>query len=375
MAIRVAIIGAGLGGVSAALALQKAGIDVSIYEQSPVLRAIGAAITLTPNAMKVIGRLVPDTAIRSIAYQPPRRVNRTWNTGAITSSIELGAAAEEKFGAPLLMLHRAELLSTLAACLPHKAIHLDRKLVSVENAGPLTRARFADGSAVEADAIIGADGIHSKVREILYGAQAPHYTGAVGYRALVPAESLAGIDMSAYTKWWGPTRESEVVTCPTSGGREVYVFASVAQDEWREEAWSTPGDADEMRRGFEGFVPELRHILDACDQTLKSALCERDPLPVWTTGRITLLGDACHPMMPFMAQGAAMAIEDGAVLARCLGARSPDQVPQALVAYEKSRHPRTSKMQVSSHHNQWNANPLNANWVYGFDAWTAELAA
>lgn len=375
MAIRVAIIGAGLGGISAALALRKAGIEVSVHEQSPVLRAIGAAITLTPNAMKVVGRLVPDNTIREIAYQPPRRINLAWDTGKITSEIELGAAAEAKYGAPLLMLHRAELLARLASFIPADSIHLDRRLVGVETLGDRARARFADGSTVEADAIIGADGIHSRVREVLYGPQAPTFTGAVGYRSLVPAERLAGLDMSAYAKWWGPTRESEVVTCPTSGGREVYVFASVAQDAWREEAWSTKGDVREIREAFSGFAPDLQRIVGACDETLKSALCERNPLPAWTRGRITLLGDACHPMMPFMAQGAAMAIEDAAVLSRCLDGVGASGIPQALARYERTRHPRTSRMQVSSHHNQWNANPVDANWVYGFDAWSAELAA
>ena len=375
MAPRIAIIGAGLGGITAALALRKAGLDVSIHEQAPVLRAIGAAITMTPNAMKVIGGLVEGDAIRRLGYRPPWRLNRTWDTGAITSEVELGPAAEAKFGAPLLMFHRAELLAALAAAIPPESIHLGRKLVSVENLADGVRVRFSDDSEVTAEAVIGADGIHSTVRELLFGPQAPHFTGAVGYRSLVPIERLSDMDISPFTKWWGPTRESEVVTCPTSGGREFYVFASIAQDAWREEAWSTPGDVREVREAFSNFAPELQRVLAACDETLKSALCERNPLPVWTQGRITLLGDACHPMTPFMAQGAAMAIEDSAILSRCLAGLSAADLPRALQNYENSRRERTSKMQVSSHNNQWHANPVDANWVYGFDAWTAKLAA
>lgn len=374
MTTRIAVIGAGIGGITAALALRRAGIEVSVYEQAPQLKALGAAITMTPNAVRIMDGLGLAEAIRRIGYRPPRRLNRTWDSGEVTSVIELGDAAEQKFGAPLLTFHRADLLATIAAGIPAENMHFGKKLVAVDNSVSAASAQFSDGTRIEADALIGADGIHSSVRELLFGPEDPHFTGVVGFRSLVPVERLAGVDISPFTKWWGTQRESEAITCPTSAGREFYIFASIPQASWRQESWTMKGDVAELRACFSGWNGELRRMLDACDDTLKSALYEREPLSAWTLGRTTLLGDACHPMTPFMAQGSAMAIEDAAILSRCLEGKVSAELPRALQVYERSRHARTSRMQQSSQQNQWPQKPVDADWVYGFDAWTSELA-
>lgn len=235
---------------------------------------------------------------------------------------------------------------------------------------------FADGGEARGlDVLVGADGIHSAVRAALFGADAPRFTGVVAFRAVVPTERVKDVpDIGAFTKWWGPAPESQIVTFPLNQGRDTFVFATTAQDAWHEESWTTEGSVEELRGFYADFHPHARALLDACDSVLKTALYERDPLPRWSRGRLTLLGDACHPMMPFMAQGAGMAIEDAVVLARALEGVGADAVPHALRRYEQARLERTARIQVGSRGNNWLRAGGNADWVYGYDAWQVPLA-
>jgi salicylate hydroxylase len=230
---------------------------------------------------------------------------------------------------------------------------------------------FADGSIERCDAVIGADGIHSAVRTALFGVEHPRFTGVVAFRAVVPAERVATVpNINAFTKWWGPNPESQIVTFPLNQGRDVFIFATRPQDSWTEESWTTPGSVDELRSLYADFHADARALLDACDEVLKTALYERDPLPAWSRGHMTLLGDASHPMMPFMAQGAGMAIEDAVVLSRFMkGVKSASEIPAAFQAYEAARLERTSQIQVGSRGNNWLREGGNADWVYGYDAW------
>ena len=235
---------------------------------------------------------------------------------------------------------------------------------------------FADGTQVEGlDALIGSDGIHSVVRSALFGAENPRFTGVVAFRTVVPTERVRHVpDIGAFTKWWGPTAESQIVTFPLNQGRDTFIFATTAQESWHEESWTTEGSVSELRGFYAGFHPHARALLDACDSVLKTALYERDPLAQWSQGRVSLLGDASHPMMPFMAQGAGMAIEDAVVLARNLdAAQDADGVPQALQNYEAMRKQRTSQIQIGSRGNNWLRAGGNADWVYGYDAWQVAL--
>jgi salicylate hydroxylase len=211
------------------------------------------------------------------------------------------------------------------------------------------------------------------LRESLFGPESPRFTGAVGYRAVVPATRLSQFDLTPFTKWYGPRPESEFLTSMTSTRGDFYIFASIHQPEWREESWSLKGDISELRREFSGYAEEVRVMLEVCDEMLKTAVYARDPIPKWTGGRVTLLGDACHPMMPFMAQGGAMAIEDAAVLSRCLQGKSNAQLPAALQAYENARRDRTAAIQVSSQQNKWPRDAADVEWVYGYDAWKVPL--
>lgn len=233
--------------------------------------------------------------------------------------------------------------------------------------------RFADGTEQTLDLLIGADGIHSVVRASLFGQERPQFTGMVAYRAIVPRAKLSITNLDAVTKWWGPHPSSQIVTFPLNRGEETFIFATTPQDDWRYESWTMAGDVTEFRQAYASFHPEARVLLDVCSKVTKSALCVRDPLPAWSVARVTLLGDACHPMMPFMAQSAAMAIEDAVCLARMLDGVGPAGVPAALKRYEAARRERTARIQMDSRANNWLREGGNADWVYGYDAWTAPL--
>ena len=212
------------------------------------------------------------------------------------------------------------------------------------------------------------------MRAALFGPEHPEFTGLVSYRATFPRDKANGLpDLDAFTKWWGPEPSRQIVVFPLSGGREIFVFATTPQDDWREESWTSAGDVEELRAAYADFHPHARALLDACTQVTKSALYVRDPMPDWSVGRVTLLGDAAHPMTPFMAQGACQAIEDAVVLARCLEDATADAAPDALLRYEAARKERTARIQIASRGNEWLKKGGNADWVYGYDAWQVPL--
>jgi len=247
--------------------------------------------------------------------------------------------------------------------------------VSLELGAGQATLGFADGTRGAFDVVIGADGIHSVVRTALWGEDHPRYTGMVSYRGTFPSDRAAGLpDTDAFTKWWGEVPEKQIVTFPLTGGREIFVFATLPQEDWSEEGWTLPGDAEDLRRAYANFHGDARKLLDSLDDVTRSALHVRDPMPQWAKGRATLLGDAAHPMVPFMAQGACMAIEDAVVLARALAsADRTDDIEAALARYETERKPRTARVQESSLANDWLKKAGNADWVYGYNAWTTPL--
>ncbi|CAG2141410.1 6-hydroxynicotinate 3-monooxygenase [Cupriavidus yeoncheonensis] len=375
--LKIGINGAGIGGLAAAIALRKLGMDVTVYEQASRFARVGADINLTPNAVRALDGLGVGDALRETAARPTHRISRTWDTGEETSRLPMSDEAEQRYGAPQLTMHRADLMSALESALPAAKVRLGHKAVAIERNGGGITVRFADGSEDEVDVLVGADGIHSMVRTALFGQESPIFTGVVAYRAVVPAERLAGVpNLDAFTKWWGTDPASQIVTFPLNRGRDIFIFATVAQASWRHESWTTPGRVEDLRSAYAGFHPEARVLLDACDDVLISALYVRDPLPSWSDGHVTLMGDACHPMMPFMAQGAGMAIEDGVVLARCLAEAAGDgqaAVPAALACYQRARHERTSRIQIGSRSNAWLKEGGNADWVYDYDAWNVAL--
>ncbi|HRY23954.1 MAG TPA: FAD-dependent monooxygenase [Geminicoccaceae bacterium] len=371
MGLEIGICGGGVGGLTAAIALAKDGHAVTVHEQARAFARIGADVNLTPNAVHALDRLGVGETLRETAARPRFRISRTWDSGEETSRLPMGDEAERKYGAPQLTIHRGDLLRALEARVPQSSIRLGHRVTAVSD-GTVT---FADGSSERFDVVIGADGIHSAVRASLFGEDHPRFTGLVSYRAVVPRDAVAAENLDSFTKWWGPRPDVQVVVFPLTRGEEIFIFATTPQDDWREESWTLPGDVAELRAVYADFHPEVGALLGAVASVTKSALYVRDPMPRWSSGHATLLGDAAHPMVPFMAQGACMAIEDAVVLSRALAGATRADVPDALRRYEDARRDRTARVQLGSLANDWMKGQGNADWVYGYDAWAAPLGA
>jgi 2-polyprenyl-6-methoxyphenol hydroxylase-like FAD-dependent oxidoreductase len=370
----IAIVGAGMGGMAAAATLRQAGIDVDIYEQAHQFGRIGAGIQMLPNSMKVLRGIGVEARLRERAFAPYSHLNRVGDTGEIKRELPM---PEDLYGAPFLCMHRAELHEALTEVVPGERIHLNKKLVGLEqNGGPVTLA-FADGTTAKADAVIGADGVHSLVRDIIIGPDKPLHRGRIAYRAVFKSNLMPREISSSRTKWWGKDRHI-VIYYTTKDRSELYFVTSVPEPaDWvTKESWSATGDVHELRAAYAGFHPEVRMVLDACPDCHKWAILEREPLPTWSQGRVVLIGDACHPMTPYMAQGAATAIEDAAVLARCLTDVAMEGIEAAFKRFEAHRKPRTSKIQEISSANTWmSGGNDDPGWLYGYDAWTVPLDA
>ena len=324
--LNVAIIGAGMGGLASAAALRKAGHTVTVYEQAQQFARLGAGIQIGCNAMHVLRGLGLEAHLRAETFYPRSWNNRDWRTGEVLFDMLFGQPAEDKYGAPYLLAHRGDLHAALASIVPAELVHLDHKLEGLDQTPAGVRLAFANGRTVLADAVIAADGVNSVVRTALFGEEEPHFTGRIAYRTVYPAARLNGFDMGDCTKWWGEDRH--IVMYPVKPDRsEVYFVTSQPEPGFNLESWSAKGDVDVLRAAFEGFHPDVQRVLAACPDVHKRPLVDRDPLEHWVEGNVALLGDACHPMTPYMAQGAAMAIEDAAILSRCLEGVERDGVP------------------------------------------------
>jgi len=374
MRSNLAIIGAGMGGLTLAAALHQRGFAVRVYEQAPKFVRLGAGIQMSPNAMRVLRGIGLEGRIRAHAFQPRSWTNREWDTGAMKYELPLGADAEAKYGAPYLLMHRGDLHEALASRVPAELISLHKKLVDVDwRGGNGVALHFAGGSTAQADAVIAADGIHSRVRELWLGPEKANFTGRVAYRTTFPAALLDGYPIDECCKWWGPDRHI-VIYYVTANRDEVYFVTSVPEPEFTVESWSATGDLETLRAAFTGFHEQVRRVVEACPRVHKWAIVDRDPLPRWGDGRMVLLGDAGHPMTQYMAQGAATAMEDAVLLTRCIEA-APDNIPGAFYRYETVRRERTSQIQGTSQQNTWMRQATDPAWVYGYDAWTTPLPA
>jgi len=342
---RIAVVGGGLGGLTAGLALLARGFDVTLYEQAQALGEIGAGVQLAPNAMKVLMELGLEKQVIAASFEPDAHVVRNWKTGRETARTPMKGIYHDEFGAGYYTFHRADLHAVLVDAFPASRIRLGAKCIGVTNVHGGARLSFADGSQVETDVVVGADGIHSVVRETLFGPQAPRFTGVVCWRGLVPADRVApGIVSRDMTAWFGP--HSTIVTYFVRGG-ELVNWAAFFEQDWRQESWRIEGDKAEVLQTYRDWHPSINQLVDETDKLYKWAVFDRDPLVQWTQGRATLLGDSAHPMLPYLAQGACMAVEDGYALAAAL-AKQPGDVDAALLAYEAERRPRTSRVQLAS---------------------------
>lgn len=366
----VAIIGAGMGGLAAASTLANAGINVNVYEQAPEFTRIGSGIQMSPNAMKVLRAIGLEERTREIAFRPEHQLSRDWDTGHVNLDYPFGDTVEEKYGAPFLLMHRGDLHALLASIVPEERIHRSKQLVDLGQSGQGVELHFDDGSKVRADAVVASDGIHSLVRRKLFGEGNPIYSGRVAYRTTFPA-SLLREQIDDCTKWWGIDRH--IVIYYTTRARDEVYFVTSVPAAWTEESWSLKASLEELRAAFVGFHPTVTQVLEACPSVNKWAIFERDPMPTWTKGNAVLIGDACHPMTPYMAQGAATAMEDAAVLSRCLEGCGPADVNDAFLRFEGLRKERTAQIQHVSHQNIWLHKSGDTDWVFGYDAWSAPL--
>jgi salicylate hydroxylase len=344
--VSVGVVGGGIGGLSAALALLHAGFDVHVFERASQLGEVGAGVQISPNASRILHRFGLAEQLARTGVKPLAWHQRRWDDGRTLLRSPLAEPLEARFGYPHYQMHRADLLSALAGAVPVERVHLGHRLTGVVDRGHRVEARFAGGAVAEVDVLVGADGIHSTVRGELFGPETPCFTGCIAYRGLVPAERLRPLRLEVTSQvWMGPGRH--FVHYFVSGGRLVNFVAIIEQDTWTRESWTDRGEIADALAAFDGWHPQVRAILGAVDETFIWALFDRPPMQRWSQGRVTLLGDACHAMLPFAAQGAAQAIEDGATLAACLAGAGPD-VPEALCRYERLRIPRTARLQAMS---------------------------
>lgn len=350
---RIAIVGAGLGGLCAAIALRSRGFEVKVFEQAPKLGEVGAGVQLGPNATRVFRALGLEQEILKTAFEPENHAVCHWKTGKVTAATPMKGVYEKQFGARYFTFHRADLHAALLQAVPEKDITLNAKCTGVRNSGKGAVIRFADGDEVESDVVIGADGIHSAVRESLYGKLPARFTGVVCWRGLVPRDAVpadtVSRDMGA---WLGP--KSTIVTYYVRRGELINWAAFYEANNWKEETWKTHGDPREALGIYRDWHPSIGTLISKTTELYKWAVFERDPLPQWTEGNITLLGDSAHPMLPYLAQGACMSFEDAYVLASTLAMPSMD-LPQALKHYERLRLGRTAQVQIASR----NRGPVN----------------
>ncbi|MCX7683821.1 MAG: FAD-dependent monooxygenase [Acetobacteraceae bacterium] len=341
---RILVAGGGIGGVAAALALLRAGFEVRLFEQATAFAEVGAGVQLSPNGVRVLDLLGVGAALRGVAAEAAAKEIRFWRDGRAWPLFDLGAEALARYGHPYLLLHRPDLLGVLVEAvraLDPEALCCGRRVVSVERAPAGAALSFADGEAAEGDAVIGADGIHSAVRASLFGPDRPLFSGLVAWRGVVAAAALPErLRRPVGVNWVGPGRH--LVHYPLRRGELVNVVGIVERGDWRVESWSARGDPQAFAADFAGWHEDVQALIAALAAPHLWALMLREPMSRWGEGRVTLLGDACHPTLPMLAQGANQALEDAFVLARAL---AEEQDPErALRRYEAARIPRTLRM-------------------------------
>ncbi len=389
--IRVAVVGAGIAGLTVAAALVHSGLRCEVFEQARLLGEVGAGVQVAPNAARLLHRLGLGEWLRETAVRPRAIEMRRWDDNSVLRRTPLGQACEQLFGAPYYTVLRADLHRGLVERVPAGTVHLGLRCTAVVERCDGVRLQFADGSSVTADVVIGADGIHSRVRDLLVRDE-PRYSGQCIYRALLPAGRLPFLLREPkVVLWLGPGRHC--VCYPVDGGRRISLAATIPDPHWAAESWSAQGDPADLAAAYLDWHPEVRAVTSAADALGRWALHDREPLPRWSTDRATVVGDAAHPMLPFLAQGANQAIEDALALAACLREVSLDAIPAALARYQNARKPRTAQVHRTARANTTalhlpdgpeqrtrdavlaaHATLGDQEWIYGYDAEAAVAA-
>ena len=383
---QVTVVGAGIGGLTAALHFARHGFQTQVIERAEALQDIGAGIQVSPNAMRVFDHLGLSSDLEAVACEPTQAVIRHHRTGQPLLTTELHEACRQRYGAPYLQIHRADLLQLLAKAAAQQGVqlHLGQAAIGYRQTPGKAIIQCEDGTEHSTDLLVGADGIHSAIRTTMLGKEQPRFTGQVAWRATVPADKNFSrlLPVQAHL-WVGPGRH--FVAYWLRPGQLINLVAVQQRAEWTAENWHQPADRVDMQAAFAGWDPVIGTLIDACRECLFWGLFDRPPLERWTDGRVALLGDACHPMLPFMAQGGAMAVEDGHVLAaKC--ARLDDgewadntRLQQTLQSYEESRKPRASRLQQISRDNARLYNAISTvallrrNWLFRLGRWLPQL--
>ena len=389
------IAGGGIAGLTAALAALKRGIDVEVYEQAAELKEVGAGVQLAANGTRVLFALGVGEELKALSCEAQAKEIRLWNTGETWKLFDLGPISIERYGAPYFTVYRPDLLDVLARAVRREkpdAIHLASRGVGFAQDEDGVTLQLESGATVRGDALLGADGVHSRIRQGLFGADKPEFTGVIAWRGVVPMERLPQhMRRMVGSNWIGPG--GHIVHYPLRAGKVMNFVGALERADWRVESWSARGTGEELIGDFRGWHEDIQAFVRAIDTPYKWALMVRAPLERWTIGRVTLAGDAAHSMLPFLAQGAIMAIEDGCVLARCL---AEFEVPEALARYETARKERTrrtvegSAANIHRFHNPVLANPEEGRrfvdrewtkqgiadryeWLFRYDATTVEV--
>ncbi len=341
----ILVSGAGIGGLTAALALLQRGFEVRVFEQATQLREVGAGLQLSPNALRALFNLGLEDAVRKVAFEPAGKEVRLWSTGQTWKLFDLGASAVETYGYPYAMIYRPDLHALLVdavRALAPDAIVLGATCDSFVQDEESVVLQLVDGREVHGTALIGADGVHSRIRSRLFGTDKPIFSGCLAWRGVIPMEKLpASLQRPVGSNWVGPG--AHVIHYPLRGGKLMNFVGIVERDDWQVESWTERGTHEECHRDFTGWHADIHTMIECLEVPFKWALMGRPPMTRWSVDRATLLGDAGHPTLPFLAQGAGMAIEDGYVLARCVAAHASN-LSEAFVRYEQLRLERTAEI-------------------------------
>ena len=344
--LNVVIVGGGIGGLFAANALIAQGLRVSVYEQAPSLGEVGAGVFITPNSVRQLQRvgLAPLVERSGARVGPGSHYFRHDGTPIAPVQVTDSAGWNATFG-----MHRADLVELLASTLGAEMVHTGHRCTGFAQDDNVARVSFANGAVVEGDIVIGCDGIHSELRPYVFLPSRPVFSGSIAYRGTVPHERVPRWPNNVWLMWLG--KGKHFLTFPLRAGKLINYVGFVPADQEMKESWSAPGDADVLRHEFAGWDPRIENLLAQVQMTFRWALYDREPLPTWTKGRLTLLGDAAHPMLPHLGQGANQSIEDGMALATILARSSPKSAPAALLAYERLRRERVAQVQRGAREN------------------------
>jgi salicylate hydroxylase len=344
--LHVVVVGGGIGGLFVANALIARGLDVSVYEQAPALGEIGAGVFLTPNSVRQLHRVGLGPSVEKRGARVGTGSHYFRHDGAPIAPVQVTDSSgwNATFG-----MHRADLVEMLAAALPSGVVHTGHRGIGFEQVGDVARVLFANGAVAEGDIVIAADGIHSELRHYVAPPSRPVFHGSVAYRGVLPHRVVPHWPTDRWLMWLGKARH--FLTFPVRSAELINYVGFVPADAEMKESWSAPGDPDALRREFEGWDPQIGTLLSRVQTTFRWALYDREPLPTWTKGRLTLLGDAAHPMLPHLGQGANQSIEDGMALATILAQATQATAQAALCAYERLRRERVAAVQRGAREN------------------------